>query len=221
MQGESAPGTPVAERIMSVAAALFREKGYAGTTTRELAAALGIRNASLYHHIGNKEDLLYRLCVHALQHIHDGATRALSQAATPAERLRALIRAHVITALADQDAHATMLIELRALSEARRREVRAQRDRYETVVRQALEEAQVAGVLRPDVPARHLTLSLLNLLNWPIFWFRPDGELTPEELAALLTTIFLDGAAGGPAAGLAGRTPQGTSVVKAAPKSTK
>jgi len=44
------------------------------------------------------------------------------------------------------------------------------------------------------VPARSLTLALLSLLNWPIFWFRPDGRLTPEALADLLASLFLEGA---------------------------
>ena len=47
--------------------------------------------------------------------------------------------------------------------------------------------------MRRDVTARNLTLALLSLLNWPIFWFRPDGELTPVALADLLASVFLEG----------------------------
>jgi AcrR family transcriptional regulator len=179
---------------MAVAAQMFRARGYAGTTTRELANALAIRNASLYHHIGSKEDLLYRLCVHALSNIEAAVRPAIESARTPLERLEALVHAHVLNALANQDEHATMLIELRALSAERRSEVLHLRDRYEGLVRGAVGDAQAAGTLRGDVSAKHLTLSLLNLLNWTIFWFRPTGELTPEGLATLLWTVFFGGA---------------------------
>jgi AcrR family transcriptional regulator len=189
-----APLAPAAERVMAVAAEMFRERGYAGTTTRELANALAIRNASLYHHIGSKEDLLYRLCVHALSSIESTVSAAIENAGTPVQRLESLVNAHVVNALANQDEHATMLIELRALSPARHAEVLHLRDQYEGLVRRTVADAQQAGMLRADVSAKHLTLSLLNLLNWSIFWFRPTGELTPEGVAALLWTVFFGGA---------------------------
>ena len=66
-------------------------------------------------------------------------------------------------------------------------------DEYEALVCETLERAQATGSVRRNVTPRNLTLALLSLLNWPIFWFRPDGELTPEALADLLASLFLDG----------------------------
>ena len=119
---------------------------------------------------------------------------ALAKTDEPVAQIRALVAAHVDAMLSDRDALATMLIELRSLPEERRREVVELRDEYEELVRGALERAQAAGAVRSDVSARSLTLALLSLLNWPIFWFRPDGRLTPEALADLLASLFLEGA---------------------------
>jgi len=188
----STPGT--GERLLATAASLFRRRGYAGAGTRELAGLLGIRSASLYHHMGSKEDLLHRLSVEALVHIHEQVTRAVAEPAAPPERLRALIRAHVVTALADQDEHAVMLMELRALSGERRAEVLALRDRYESLVRQVIADAQDCGALRRDIAPKHLALGLLNLLNWSIFWYQPGRDLSVEGLAELFATTFLEGA---------------------------
>jgi AcrR family transcriptional regulator len=52
------PGAPTVDRLLDTAAGLFWEKGYAATTTREIAAALNIQQASLYYHMSSKEDLL-------------------------------------------------------------------------------------------------------------------------------------------------------------------
>jgi AcrR family transcriptional regulator len=175
-----------------VAAGLFRSKGYAGTTTRELADALGIRNASLYHHIGTKEDLLFRLSVAALDQIYTRVLSATKKAA-PEAKVVTLIKTHLMAALEDHDAHATMLAELRSLSPKPRRVVQQKRDRYESLVRRIIGDAQAAGLLRQDISTKYLGLSLLNLLNWSIFWYQPAGELTPEGLADLLTQIYLDG----------------------------
>lgn len=184
-----------AARLLKTAATLFREKGYAHSTTRELATLLGIQKASLYYHIDKKEDLLYALCVDALVRIQEETERAVAQQTTPLERLRALIHAHLCAALNDQDKHATMLVELRELSGERRLEVLKLRDRYETFIREMIQEGQEAGVLRREPEAKYQGLALLNLLNWTIFWFRPGGELTPDQLAAILTSLFLQGAA--------------------------
>lgn len=188
--------TPPSEthlRLLETAASLFRAKGFAGTTTRELAALVGIQNASMYYHIRSKDDLLYTLCVDALTRITEDVEEAVSAEEDPAERLRAVVTAHLTTSLADQDKHATMLTELRSLTDERRSEVIALRDHYEGLVRDVIVQAQAAGIARSDVPARELTLALLNLLNWTIFWFRPDGRMTAPELASVFASIYLDG----------------------------
>jgi AcrR family transcriptional regulator len=128
-QGPDAPpATTTRARLLAIAARLFRRSGYAATTTRELASELGIQSASLYYHIGSKEELLYDLSVASLTHIRAEAERAMAQQATGLSRLEALIAAHVETALADQDQHAAMLIEWRAFGSQRRAEVLALRD---------------------------------------------------------------------------------------------
>ena len=180
---------------MTTAADLFRRKGYAQATTRELADALGIRKASLYYHISNKEDLLYAISMHSLENISEAVGTAAS--AAPEEgRLWALIHAHVVTSLSERDLHTVTLTELRALSPERRAEVVAERDKYEALLRGVVADDQRAGRLRNDIDAKLLTLSLLNLLNWTIFWFDPDDELTPERLGEILADVFVEGATG-------------------------
>jgi TetR/AcrR family transcriptional regulator, cholesterol catabolism regulator len=186
--GEESTG----DRLLALAAELFRQKGYGLTTTRELASRLGIQKASLYHHMRGKEDLLFAISMASLERI-SGAVTAVRDAAEPHERLPAMIMAHLETALQDQDMHTTMLIELRALSEERQKEVRAGRDAYQDLLRSVIDDDQSAGRLRADISAEYLTLSLLNLLNWTIFWFTPGGDRTAGELAEMMCTIFLDG----------------------------
>jgi TetR/AcrR family transcriptional regulator, cholesterol catabolism regulator len=182
-----------AGRLLSLAAELFRQKGYGAATTRELASRLGIQKASLYHHMRGKEDLLFAISMESLQRI-TAAVTAARDSATADQRLHAMIMAHMETALQDQDMHTTMLIELRALSEERQKEVRTQRDSYQDLLRCVISDDQSAGRLRGDIGAEYLTLALLNLLNWTIFWFTAEGERTTNELAAMMSTIFLDGA---------------------------
>ena len=186
-------GAVTAKRLLDLAARLFWENGYAATTTRELAEALGVQKASLYYHIGSKEDLLYQICIESLDNIHEAVSQAVSDVRDPLRRVQVMIRAHVFSMLEDREKHATMLTELKALSPERRAEVVARRDQYESLVRGILTDAQDAAVLTSEIPAKELELGLLNLLNWTIFWYQPDGDLSPDDVTSLFERIYIMG----------------------------
>lgn len=188
------PRTSTSERLLDTAAKLFWTKGYASTTTREIAELLGVRKASLYHHINNKEDLLFQISLNSLERIIRDVRTAMEGRDDQLERVRNLVHAHITSMIADQDKHSVMLTELRALSPIRRKRIVALRDEYEQLVVSVLDEACAAGVLRADIPVKYLSLSLLNLMNWSIFWFQSDDELSPDRLADYLTTVYLAGA---------------------------
>jgi AcrR family transcriptional regulator len=188
------PAKPTVDRIREGAAELFSERGYGGTTTRALSAVAGIEKASLYHHVGGKEDLLYELCVTTLEDVATVFQSALDDGTSPIETLELLARRYVERALVDRDRHATMLTEIRSLSSDRRAEVIARRDQNVAVVRGVIAQAQEAGLLRADIDAKYLTLALFNLLNWSIFWFDPSGDLEPKEIGQILWMIYVDGA---------------------------
>jgi len=187
---------PTSERLIRLAATAFWERGYAATSTRELSELLGIQKASLYHHIRGKEDLLEQISVRSLEHISSAVAQAVSSA-PEGDRLRALVRAHIDTALGDRDMHAVMLTEMRSMSDARRQDILELRRRYEQSVEECVAAAQADGTLRSDMSARWLTLSLLNLLNWTIFWYRPEGSLDADEIGERLYDVFVNGAGAG------------------------
>src|ERR1035441_4284730 len=192
-------GKPTGERLFDIAAALFCEKGYAATTTREIAAAARIQQASLYYHVAGKEDLLHQICVSSLEQLFTDVQSAVNEASNPLERIEALARTHLRTILRHQIRHVTMLKELRALSDPHRTAVMALRRKYANLVRTVIEDAQTAGAVRQDIPARYLYLALLNILNWAVLWFRRGQTLSEDQLGRTFTSIYLTGAAAGSA----------------------
>jgi len=185
---------PVAARLVGTAAELFRRQGYAATSTRQLSEMLGVQNATLYYHVKSKEDLLYEICVRALTNLLARVREDVSLADHPRERLERLIHCHLATILQDKDQHATMLTELRSLSSERRRKVIVMRDEYQDFIEQIIQDGQLAGVFRTDISTKILTLGLLDLLNWAIFWFEERGELDARTLAENFASIYLEGA---------------------------
>lgn len=185
---------PTSSRILTAGAELFREHGYAVSTTRQLSARLGITKASLYYHISSKEDLLRLICLESLRRVTGSVTAAVDAVTDPLDKVRAALDAHLESVLGDLDLHATMLLELRALTGEFREEVQRARDNYETLVNSLIANAQEAGALRTDLTAKQLTVGLLSMLNWTISWYQPGGGLTPSELAEIFWKLFLGGA---------------------------
>ena len=182
------------ERVLDRAAELFWRKGYAATTTREIAASLGIRQASLYHHVASKENLLCQLCVTSLEQLLKEVQSAVNESNCPEGRIRILVSAHLNTLLKYRTRHALMLTELRALSGTRRRQVLGLRKRYEKLVLSILKHGQSVGSVRTDIPAKYLCLALLNILNWAVLWFRGDDALSADQLAEIFARTYIDGA---------------------------
>lgn len=183
------------DRLFDTAAALFWRQGYGATSTREIAAGLGIQQAALYYHIASKEDLLYRICVSSLEPFLEEVPATVAQAECPLERIQLFIEAHLATLLRYQQRNVTQLTELRSLSARHRTEVLALRDRYEQFSRSILKDAQAAGAIRADVSVKHLNLELMSILNHATVWFRKGQALTENQLAGIFTKVFLDGAA--------------------------
>ena len=183
-------------QIDRTATALFRARGYAATSMRELATALGLEAGSLYSHIKSKEEILHRVCFGLAEEFFAGFDVATADAAAPvATQLRLAIEAHVRVLTNDSAASVVFLHEWRHLSEPARTEFLTLRDRYEAGFRILIARGLATGELHaPD--AAFAALTLLASLNWLPAWYRPEGKLTPDEIAHRLAEQLLQGLEG-------------------------
>jgi AcrR family transcriptional regulator len=181
--------TPRREEIFAAAAEIFSVKGYHATSMNDVADAMGMRKASLYHHVKNKETLLYEMSVSSMHHIIDAATSATSP--DPEERLREVMEKHILALLDDQSRHATALVELRSLSAEERQHVIDLRSRYDNLFDEAVRSVQQNTGRWADLPTRVIRLGLLGMLNWTVFWYSPDGPESSADIAAIFALIVL------------------------------
>jgi AcrR family transcriptional regulator len=180
-------------RLLETSADLFWTRGYRATTTRQIAAVLGLQQASLYHHVSSKEDLLFEICRAALAELLNAAETSISGVADPLERLKQLVRATLNAQLQNQKTHATMAFELRSVSQARQGELLAVFDRYRELARRVIGDAQTAGALRDDIEPRYFALALWNIMSWVLLWYRPEGTFTRDALARHILDLWLNG----------------------------
>jgi AcrR family transcriptional regulator len=180
-------------QMLLAAASHFRSKGYAATTTRTLAEALGMQKATLYHHFKRKSDVLYEISIAALSELYDQVSAEIQAVTVAEDRIPALIRAHLQAALGIRDVYSTMATEFRSLRGLQQQEVRRSRSEYRQLLTSVLSAGQRAGIVRIDISAKNLSLVLLNLLGGTVLWYRPDGELNASEIAYIYSRLFLSG----------------------------
>jgi len=182
------------QQIESTASALFRERGYAATSVRDIARALDIQGASLYAHVASKEDVLWSIVSRAADRFDAAVTPIARDRTLPASvRLARMITAHIGVIADDLGNASSFLQEWRFLSADRRAQVAARRDGYEAMFRGILEEGIAAGELDPLMDARLDARALLSALNGVAGWYRPTGALTPAQIADRFTSLSLDG----------------------------
>ena len=181
------------EELTRIAARLFAERGYQGTSLADLAAALGVQKPSLYHHIESKEDLLWDVAREGAAAFH-AALDGVPARDRPAERIREALRAHLAVVAGQLDVATVFVREWRFLTGERREEFIAERRRYEERIRELFREGVEGSELRTDLDVATAALLFLSAANWAYTWLRPGADT--DELADRLYAALLDGMRG-------------------------
>lgn len=180
------------QQIYSTAGALFSQRGYHATSVRDIAQELNLQGGSLYAHIDSKEDVLWEIVQRAAAEFIEGVVPLASAPAAATERLRLMIRAHLRVVTHHLDDATVFFHEWRFLAPDRVRAVAEQRDRYEAAFRCVVEDGVGAGEFRAVDP-KLAALAVLSSVNWVYQWYRPDGPLSPEQVADSFADLFLRG----------------------------
>ncbi len=187
-------GPPLSRRaeICRTAAQIFRERGYDATSVSDIARALGITKAGLYHYFESKEALLFEITAYGLDRVRDDVIVPVRAVRDPEERLRQLVVRHACIATNGRGAVAQLVDEVRALPPANRRQLEERMRAYFDLMRDTLRELETAGRLR-DIDPTVATFSLIGAILWLPRWFRQAGRLSQEQVAHQIADIALGG----------------------------
>jgi AcrR family transcriptional regulator len=185
-------------QIYVVAARLFCDKGFDATSMSDIAEAVGITKAGIYHFIpGGKKDLLFAVMNYGMDRLEYEVITPARAVADAEQRLRTIITNHakLITSGSGPDGHNPVTIvvdEVAGLTNAQLRKINQRKRAYLDLVRDTLRHLKEEGKLK-EVDVTVAAFSLFGMMLWLSRWFRPSGRLTNAQVVEEISKIALGG----------------------------
>ncbi|MDP2976446.1 MAG: TetR/AcrR family transcriptional regulator [Anaerolineales bacterium] len=180
------------DHILEAAAQIFRQKGFHVTSMQDIAEAVNLQKASLYHHVSSKQEILLDLLDQALDLLTERLLMVIQQDLPADEKLRAAVRCYLGALAEHSDLVSVMILEYRSLDPENLARHVPRRDRFERLWRDLVKEGTNSGkfcMTDSTMAAR----TLLGVMNWTITWYRPTGPLTMQQIADQIASLFLNG----------------------------
>lgn len=175
------------QQIMSIATALFENRGYDRTSLKNIADEAGIETASLYYYFSSKEDLYVRVMDRSLQILGDNVRSASEGISDPWEKLERAAIAHCETMLARDVIQVAIHPRFPlGISEESLDELKRQRRDYEQIMRDIVDRID----LKKSVDRMLFINFFLSALNYSGLWYKPGGRLTPAQIASGAVAIL-------------------------------
>jgi AcrR family transcriptional regulator len=178
--------------ILQKAAAMFREKGYAATSMRDLADTVGIEAASLYNHIKSKaemlQEIIFRIANDAYVQLDDLEDEGLS----PLQKVESILRFHIKMNVERFEEYHVMVTEWIHLEEPYLTNFTSQRRNYvqklEAIIQQGIDNKEMQPVL-PYVAV----LNILSSIRGIEFWHRSRKTYAAEQIEENMVSHLLNG----------------------------
>ena len=180
------------EDILEAAAQVFRQKGFHGASMSDIADAVKLQKASLYHHVSSKQEILLALLDRALEMLSELIGDIAARDIPSDQKLRQMIRAYLTALSNNADLTAVLLFEHRSLDKKTHVRHVPQRDKFEGLWRNVIEE----GVKKKVFECKDTGMSvraLMGVMNWTLTWYRPSGDKSMEEIADGYADLFFNG----------------------------
>lgn len=182
------PKTKISKRkreILNAAAVLFRYKGYAATTMRDLAEKVGLEVSSLYSHIKSKEEILTTLCFHCGDLYSEGLHQILEMEGNALQKVDAIMDLHINIAIDHPSSITVFNDEWKHLSQNELQQFLLVRKNYEKGVKSILQEGIDAKLFK-DFPLDIFMNTLLSAMRWIHY---SNQDYSPMERSAVQRTM--------------------------------
>ncbi len=183
--------------ICRIAARVFYEKGYDGASMQDIAEAVSLTKAGLYHHVGSKDRLLFEIMNYGMDILDETVLEKVKSIQDPSEKLRQTIIGHIDLVVRARDLEITVILhENRSLKGALRKKINTRKKAYIHYLEDLISQVQIQSDREPLISPALATFNLLGIINWLYQWYRPEGPITQDELAQGCVDFFFRGLLG-------------------------
>ena len=183
--------------ICRIAARVFYEKGFDGASMQDIADAVGLTKAGLYHHVGSKDRLLFEIMNYGMDILQETVLNRIESITDPREKLRQVIVGHIDLIVRARDMEITVILhENRSVKGELREKINVRKRQYIRFLAGLIEQVQRQSEGPPLVSARLAAFALLGMVNWLYQWYRPGGSVEQEELSGKYADFFFRGLLG-------------------------
>jgi TetR/AcrR family transcriptional regulator, cholesterol catabolism regulator len=186
------PSDGRASEVYRAAAAIILQKGYDATSVSDIAEALGITKAGLYHYIHGKTQLLFDIMQYGLDELEREVAQPAKEIKDPEARLRFMIGTHARIVTRGHGAVTILVDEARALTPTQNKQIKRRKRAYFDFLRATLGELKEQGKLR-DVDITVAAFGLLGVINWVSRWYKPGGELDEKQISEQIVDMSFHG----------------------------
>ena len=177
--------------ICMTSARRFVERGFEATSVNDIASALGVTKAGLYHYISSKEALFLEILSLGMDWLDEDVIKPVRGIEDPEARLRETIRRHALLTACNEPWITELLGEMQALRMPDRETILVRKRTYVGMVRHMFNELAAAGRLR-DHDHTVAVYSALGMIVWIPRWLNPKGRLSRDQVAADVATFALN-----------------------------
>ncbi|MDY7065462.1 hypothetical protein PsexTeo8_18980 [Pseudomonas extremaustralis] len=182
--------------ILKRAADLFASKGFANATMIDVAQACGASKSRLYHYFSSKEEVLFAIVMGHVRAVFEELAGITRLSLPAVERFSAFVAAFVERGVASRSEHLVLVNDVHFLPEDRRQQVREHESLLVGLLISLLEEINPELMRHGRVRTPYAML-LFGMVIWTFTWYEKSGAITPDELAARISRLFLYGFEGG------------------------
>ena len=187
------------QEIIDAAAQVFKEKGYHAATTRDIAAEVGIQQATLYYYISSKEELLYLVVREPIVRLYTQVEEIVKANVPTRTKIARALHAHLAAFDANYPHMFVYVQELPNLIDTLQDKIRESPSRYQHLWEEILQQGIAAGELRAELDITATVFMIMGMCNWLHRWYRKGGRLDTDTLAQQYTSALLDGIIARPA----------------------
>jgi len=180
------------EDILEAAAQVFRQKGFHGASMKDIANAVSLQKASLYHHVSSKQEILFSILDSALELLLERISSITTQDISPDKKLQSMMREYLHILVENQDLAAVLLFEHRSLERKQHARHVPNRDKFELLWKDVIADGVKGRIFKCEDPAL-ATRALLGIMNWTMTWYSLDGPLTIDQIADQYSNLLLNG----------------------------